>query len=118
MMYFINNFRLQDYEGSRQLVLVYHHADPDAAELVRTYADGSYIKGLAAQGNETFPSAAALRYGAWSSDADVIARWDFEEWHDPSRLSMQVRALAMAAKPASVLASDAQPRTDAKPSSL
>jgi len=109
MMYFINNFRLQDYEGPRQLVLVYHHTDTDAARLVRSYADASYIKGVATHGVNEFPSAAALRFGAWSSDADVIARWDFDEWHDPSRLSMQIRAMAMASRPACIIRQPHEP---------
>lgn len=109
MMYFIDNFKLQDYEGPRQLVLVYHYLDSDAAELVQKYADGSNIKGVAARGgdlpsNADFPSNAALRYAAWAADADVIARWEFDDWHDPSRLSMQVRAMAATSRPASILA--------------
>merc|ERR1719454_2132706 len=84
-MYFINNFRLQDYEGPRQLVLVYEYTDAEAAELARKYVDGYYIKAVATR-SEKFPSTESLRYGAWSSDADVIAQWDFDEWHDPSRL--------------------------------
>jgi hypothetical protein len=102
MMYFINNFRLQDYEGPRQLVLVYEHTDKEAAELVRSYVDNSYITAVATRGVE-FPSAAALRYGAWSSHADIVARWDFDEWHDPSRLSMQIRAMAMTSRPACMI---------------
>lgn len=107
MMYFINNFRLQDYEGARQLVLVYHVLDAEATALVRKYADGSYIKSVAVHGDREheLPSSSALRYGAWSADTDVVARWDFEEWHDPSRLSMQVRALAMASRPACIFRS-------------
>jgi len=108
-MYFIDNFKLQDYEGPRQLVLVYHYLDSDAAELVQKYADGTNIKGVAARGgdlpsNADFPSNAALRYAAWTADADVIARWEFDDWHDPSRLSMQVRAMAATSRPASILA--------------
>jgi hypothetical protein len=107
MMYFIDNFRLQDYEGSRQLVLVYHFEDEVAGRLAHSYANGTdNIKAVAAHGNDTFPSNSALRYGAWSSDADVIAHWDFDEWHDPSQLSMQIRAMAFASKPASVLKPD------------
>jgi len=105
IMYFVNNFRLQDYEGPHQLVFVYHHSDTAAAELVRSYVDGYYIKSVVTFGDKVFPSAAALRYGAWSAfedGADVIARWDFEEWHDPSRLSTQVRAMAMTSRPACV----------------
>lgn len=105
MMYFVDNFKLQDYEGERQLLLVYHHDDTDAAELVKQYANGVTIKGVAARSGsaQEFPNSQALRYGAWSADADVIARWEFEEWHDPSRLSMQVRALAATARPGCIL---------------
>jgi len=37
-------------------------------------------------------------------DADIVARWDFEAWHHPERLNMQVRALSLARRPASLLA--------------
>jgi hypothetical protein len=115
MMYFVDNFKLQDYEGERQLLLVYHSADTDAADLVKKFADGVAIKGVAIPSGrslpfqdgtpviEKFPSNKALRYGAWSADADIVARWEFEDWHDPSRLSMQVRALAATARPACIL---------------
>lgn len=103
MMYFIDNFKLQDYEGSKQLLLVYHYLDTDAAELVKKYADGVNIKGVASRGSEDFPSNAALRYAAWSAHVDVIARWELDDWHDPSRLSMQVRAMAYASRPACIL---------------
>jgi len=109
MMYFVDNFRLQDYEGARQLVLVYHYLDESAARLAQAYADGNYIKAVAAQGNGTFPSATALRYGAWSVDADIIAHWDFDEWHDPSQLSMQIRAMAFASRPACTVGSKVGP---------
>jgi hypothetical protein len=103
MSYFIDNFRLQKYEGGHQLVLVYHHTDSEAAELVHKYADGTYIHAAAARGEE-FPSAAALRFGAWiARDADIVARWDFNAWHHPHRLSLQVRALALSGRPASLL---------------
>lgn len=103
MKYFINNFHLQNYEGPRQLVFVYHHTDLEAAKLVQRYSDGVSIRGVAARNNESFPSTQGLRYGAWITDADVIARWDFEEWHHPNRLSLQVRALALSTRPACVV---------------
>lgn len=98
MSHFIENFHVQEYEGPQQLVLVYHHADEEARKLVSTYADGSYIKGTAAFGEG---STLAFRYGAWVSDGDVVARWDFDDFHHPWRLSLQVRALALASRPAS-----------------
>jgi len=103
LKYFINNFLLQQYEGPKQLVLVYHRSDERAAKLVKAYADGSYIKGVAAFGDGEFPSTTAFRYGAWSADADIIAHWDFDEWHHPDRLAMQIRALGLTGRPASIL---------------
>jgi len=103
MQYFIDNFRLQHYEGGHQLLLVYHHSDKHAAELVRKHADGTYIKGVVARGDD-FSPASASRFGAWiAHESDVIARWDFGAWHHPNRLSMQVRSLAHAKRPASLL---------------
>eukprot|EP00445_Apocalathium_hangoei_P009453 CAMPEP_0203873664 /NCGR_PEP_ID=MMETSP0359-20131031/19863_1 /ASSEMBLY_ACC=CAM_ASM_000338 /TAXON_ID=268821 /ORGANISM="Scrippsiella Hangoei, Strain SHTV-5" /LENGTH=757 /DNA_ID=CAMNT_0050792365 /DNA_START=123 /DNA_END=2397 /DNA_ORIENTATION=- len=105
MKYFVENFRKQTYEGSMQLVLVYNHNDLEAAKLVQMYADGSYIKAVAAQSEEAeFPATTDLRYGAWAADgADVVASWAFDEWHHPERLSMQVRALAFSSRPACML---------------
>lgn len=104
LKYFINNFLLQSYEGPKQLVLVYRHADVEMAKLVKARADGALIKAVASRDEGQFPSTASLRYGAWSAaDADVIARWNFDEWHHPDRLSMQVRALALTSRPASLL---------------
>jgi len=97
--YLVNNFRLQSYEGPRQLVLVYDHNDKTAKKLVGQYADGVYIRGAAARSDGTFPSTMAYRFGAYIADADIIARWDFEAWHHPDRLAMQVRALAFKSRP-------------------
>jgi uncharacterized membrane-anchored protein YhcB (DUF1043 family) len=98
--YFINNFRLQTYEGPRQLVLVYDHNDKAAKQLVSKYADGVYIRSAAARSDgNRWPSTTAYRFGAYVADADVIARWDFDAWHHPDRLSMQVRALAHKNRP-------------------
>merc|ERR1719333_1840236 len=102
MKHFIKNFRMQNYEGPRELVLVYHHEDTETARLVAQHANGVSIKAVAAM-SEEYPSATAFRFGAWKSDADVVARWDFDVWHNPKQLSMQVRALALSGRPASVL---------------
>jgi hypothetical protein len=105
MMYFVDNFKLQDYSGSRQLILVYHQKDTQAAEIVRRHADGTDVIGVAAHdfSQEMFPSDPALRYAAWASDAAVIAQWDFDEWHDPNRLSLQIKAMAHTSRHACVL---------------
>lgn len=105
MRYFVDNFKLQKYEGAVQLVLVYHYSDLETAELVHDLREKENItiRGAAARGTE-YPSAAAYRFGAWvARDADVVARWDFAAWHHPHRLSMQVRALASSARPACLL---------------
>jgi len=109
LRYFIENFKLQAYEGRKQLILVYHHADDETAELVKQYADGSNIKAVAARGEGAFPSTEALRFGAWSSDADVIAHWELDEFHHIDRLSVQVRAMALSQKPVSLFK---EPATD------
>jgi len=105
MREFVENFKAQTYEGASQLILIYHFQDEETAELVQLYADGLYIKGVAARGLGEFPSTADLRFGAWSAaeDAQVIAHWDFEAKHSPERLSLQVRAMASAERPASML---------------
>lgn len=104
---FISNFRQQSYEGDRHLVLVYHREDRHTARLVREVATGSEdVKFGAAQGEKELPSATAFRFGAWlaPTGTQVIARWDFDAWHHPDRLAMQVRALALAGRPACMLA--------------
>lgn len=103
LKYFIDNFHLQSYEGPTQLVFVYHHTDHEAARLVADYADGFHIKGVAARGGGEFPSTAALRFGAWSSNADVIAYYNVQEFQHPQRLSLQVRALAYSSRPACIM---------------
>lgn len=102
MKYFIDNFNMQHYEGPRQLIIVYHHKHTEAARAVKMYADGTFIKAVAAR-DPDYPSASTFRFGAWSTDAEVIARWDFDAYHNRQRLSMQVRALAYAERPASLL---------------
>mmetsp|Transcript_101777 Transcript_101777/g.180469 ORF Transcript_101777/g.180469 Transcript_101777/m.180469 type:complete len:826 (+) Transcript_101777:69-2546(+) len=118
MPHFIDNFRRQEYEGPRQLVLVYHHADEEAKQLVNTYADGSYIKGAASFGNGDLPSTVAFRYGAWVSSGDVVARWDFDHFHHPWRLSMQVRALALKSKAACFFRHPAAPNSKEQQSAV
>eukprot|EP00428_Durinskia_dybowskii_P014540 CAMPEP_0170223388 /NCGR_PEP_ID=MMETSP0116_2-20130129/11393_1 /TAXON_ID=400756 /ORGANISM="Durinskia baltica, Strain CSIRO CS-38" /LENGTH=714 /DNA_ID=CAMNT_0010474089 /DNA_START=107 /DNA_END=2251 /DNA_ORIENTATION=+ len=108
--YVVDSFSKQSYEGPKQLVIVYHHEDEEAVEVVKMYADGSYVKAVAAQGpREDFPSATAFRFGAWSADADAIAQWDFDEWQHPQRLALQLRALAFASRPASLLRPPSRP---------
>lgn len=99
----LKDFREQTYEGTRQLVLVYSPEDGETAKLVRSSADGKSIKAVAARDGMDPLSTVALRYGAWSSDADIIASWRFDEVHHQNRLAMQVRALGLASRPVSIL---------------
>jgi len=99
----VDTFRKQDYEGPRELVLVYHYRHKEAAQHVEALADGSEVRGVAARGDGDYPSTAAYRFGAWKSDADIIARWDFSGWSSPQRLKMQVRAMVLASRPACIV---------------
>lgn len=103
LKYVVNNFRAQSYEGPKQLILVYHYQNLRVARLMQQYADGQYIKAVAARTD--VPSTTSLRFGAWAADADadVLAHWDFDAWHHPERLSMQVRALGFTGRSACVL---------------
>jgi len=107
LKYFLDNFALQTYEGPRQLILVYQSSNTKLDELVRENADGRYIKAAALNDrfndHGKFPSTAALRYGAFLADADIIAHWSFDEWHHPQRLEWQVRALAKVVRPVSLI---------------
>jgi hypothetical protein len=106
MKYFMDNYKLQQYEGSQELILIYHNTDKEAARIAHLYADGTSVRAAAAQGNEAFPSATAYRYGSWlAKGADLITRWDFEGFHHPNRLSMQVHAIALSKRPVSLLPS-------------
>jgi len=49
-----------------------------------------------------------------ATSADVIVRWDFNDYHHPQRLSMQIRALAMSSRPASLLTAASSHLTDLK----
>lgn len=105
MKYFLDNYNLQHYEGQRTLVLVFHSDDKEAARVAHSHADGTNIIAAAARGGSEFPSATAYRYGAWlAHDSDIVVRWDFEAWHHPNRLSMQVRSMVLSKRPASVVA--------------
>jgi hypothetical protein len=104
MRYFMDNYNLQHYEGPRELILVYHSSDTEAARIAHLYADGTSIKVAATHGLDQYPSATAYRYGAWiGRDADLVARWDFEGFNHPNRLSMQIRAIALSKRPASLI---------------
>lgn len=104
MKYFMDNYKLQNYEGPNQLIIVYHNKDHEAARIARLYADGSSVVAAAARGDNAFPSPTSYRFGAWlAHDADVVARWDFEAWHHPNRLSMQVRSMVLSKRPASIV---------------
>jgi hypothetical protein len=104
MKSFMDNYHSQDYEGKRKLVIVYHKDDQNAADIVRPYVDGKSVITAASFGEGRFISSTAYRYGGWlARDADITAQWDFDAWHHPLQLSMQVRALAVSARPASVV---------------
>lgn len=104
----VDSFRAQSYEGQKELFLVYHARSRGTAELVRSFGDGAAgIVAVAAYGEEEYPSPAALRFGAWKSDADLVARWDVGTQHHSRRLSQQVSAMALAGRPACVLAGGA-----------
>jgi len=102
MKFFLDGFKNQNYEGEKQLVLVVHHENHGVKEMLKQYSDSSAIKVVTSMGHKGL-SATAFRFGAFMSDADVIARYDFGAWHHPSRLAMQVRALALAKRPVSHL---------------
>lgn len=115
LMYAVNNFKLQRYDGDSELVVVYHHDDAEGAKLVRKYMqEGARVRGVASRDDVgSFPSTMAFRYAAWTSRAQVIAQWDFEAYHHPERLSMQVRAMATSRRPGSLLLDDAAQQPDA-----
>lgn len=105
----VESFRAQTYEGPRELRLVYHSSHSETAELVKAVADEVLIHGLAVYGEEEFPSTAPFRFGAWKTDADLVARWDVGAWHHPDRLAAQVRAMAVVARPAVLLGGGGRP---------
>lgn len=103
LKYVVNNFLAQSYEGPKQLILVYHYQSSRIAQLMQRFADGHYIKAVAARTD--VPSTTSLRFGAWAADADadVLAHWDFDAWHHPERLAMQVRTLGLTGRSACLL---------------
>mmetsp|Transcript_93714 Transcript_93714/g.205122 ORF Transcript_93714/g.205122 Transcript_93714/m.205122 type:complete len:666 (-) Transcript_93714:251-2248(-) len=102
---FIEHFHKQTYEGPFDLVFVHHKDDQAAADMLAMHTDGTHIKAVVSLGDANdFPSTTDLRYGAWrAEDADVIAHWPYQDEHPNNRLSLQVRALAYAKRPASIL---------------
>jgi hypothetical protein len=104
MKYFMDNYKLQHYDGERELILVYHNDDKESSRIAHLWADGESVKASAAHGETEFPSATAYRYGAWMAhDADLIARWDFDAWHHPNQITMLVRAIAVSQRPAALI---------------
>lgn len=103
---FLENFRLQTYEGRKHLVLVHHATDLRSALVVRKVtADAKDVTIGVARGDVMLPSTTAFRFGAWISrrSSGVIARWDYDAFHHPERLATQIRALALTGRPASLL---------------
>lgn len=103
LRYFVDNFNLQNYEGPKQLIIVAHSDDQAARRAVAKYADGVMVKAVYTRGDSQ-DQATAFRFGAWAAkDADAIARWDLDAWHHPSRLSLQIHAMALSKRPGSHL---------------
>jgi len=104
MKTFMDNYISQEYEGERRLVIVYHQDDQRARQIAQTYANGTSITVAAAFGEGRFISSTAYRYGGWlARNSDITAQWDFDAWHHPLQLSMQVRAMAVSGRPCSVV---------------
>lgn len=115
LRYAIDTFRAQQYEGSKELILLYRFEDKETAKLAKRLADGFVVKAVAVH-NDDVPSTTSLRYGAWASDhdAEIVARWDLDDWHHPQRLAMQVRALVLSGRPACILKRWSEDLTDGK----
>jgi hypothetical protein len=104
MKTFMDNYKAQEYEGDRKLVMIYHQDDQQARDIAQPYVNGKSIIAAAAFGEGKFISSTAYRYGGWlAKDADITAQWDFDAWHHPLQLSMQVRAMAISGRPSSVV---------------
>eukprot|EP00929_Paragymnodinium_shiwhaense_P005276 TRINITY_DN106_c0_g2_i1.p1 TRINITY_DN106_c0_g2~~TRINITY_DN106_c0_g2_i1.p1 ORF type:complete len:908 (-),score=199.25 TRINITY_DN106_c0_g2_i1:84-2807(-) len=101
----ISNFRLQTYEGRRVLMLLHRNTDTAVGEMLQRYANSSSIRAVAVRSIGEFPSTTALRYGAWAADAEIIARWNMDEWYHPQRLTMQIESMLLSGRPASLLKS-------------
>jgi len=104
MKSFMDNYMSQEYEGDRKLVIIYHQEDQQAADVARPYVNGKSVIAATAFGEGRFISSTAYRYGGWlARDVDITAQWDFDAWHHPLQLSMQVRAMVASNRPASVV---------------
>jgi hypothetical protein len=105
LRYFVDNFNLQNYEGLKQLIIVAHSDDQAARRVLAKHADGIVVKAVFVMDTSRH-LATSYRFGAWAAtDADIIARWDIDAWHHPSRLSLQIHAMALAKRPVSRLRS-------------
>lgn len=112
----VTSFKAQDYKGPKQLVLVHHRYDKDAQKLAwgatrnANRSPGAPVKAVAAMVKAGEQDTVAYRYGAWSAQADVIVRYDLQASHHPSRISTQIKALALAKRPVSRLPSVHSPQ--------
>ncbi len=89
----IKLFLAQDYPQDRCHLLIVEDGSDNCADLVRE-ANRSAERVFHAHLGYTKRSIGAKRNAACSAAAgDLIAHWDDDDWHSPTRLSTQVTAL-------------------------
>jgi len=100
--FLIDNFVEQTYEGSMQLIIIADDGH-ESEEALASFVDGVTIKAVHAA-VDRIDLAALYRLGvAEADDADILARWDWNAWHHPDRLALQIRAMALTSRPVSHL---------------
>lgn len=100
--FLIDNFVEQTYEGSMQLIIVADDGH-ESEEALANFVDGVAVKAVHAP-IDRMDLAALYRLGLdEADDADILARWDWNAWHHPDRLALQIRSMALTSRPVSHL---------------
>jgi hypothetical protein len=100
--FLVDNFVEQTYEGSMQLIIVADDGH-ESEEALASFVDGVTVKAVHAP-IDRMDLAALYRLGLdEADDADILARWDWNAWHHPDRLALQIRTMVLTSRPVSHL---------------
>ena len=99
----IDCFRNQSY-ANRQLVIVYEESDELTCGFLHGHTWEESIKLVKVPDKPVKFSLGKLRnLSLEQADGDYVCQWDDDDWYDPDRLSIQMKAIFKADRPASIL---------------
>lgn len=96
-------FTSQTYPN-RQMVLVYEEEDHPTVEFIESTSLDSRFKVVKVSQSQPKLALGGLRnLSVENAGGEYVCQWDDDDWYDPERLSVQMRALLVSGKPACVL---------------